>query len=210
MPKDKSLFHYGKTYHNLIDPLMKPSRDKVVEYIPISKSVLDIGCGTGELSFELRKKKQCQVVGVDLSLKMINFAKVNNHFSDVQFVHQDATDLVDFQNHSFDYAAICFIIHELNPGVQQRMVKEAWRVAQHLIFVDSYSPLPWNMVGIVKRVIEIAFGFEHYPQFSAYISSGGIMGILEAAELDSKVKHQELFSALCNQIVVASHESILS
>lgn len=57
MQRYKSLFHYGKPCHNMIDPLMKNSREKVIEYIPEGLSVLVIGCGTGELSFELRKMK---------------------------------------------------------------------------------------------------------------------------------------------------------
>ena len=205
MPKDKSLFHYGKPYHTLLDPLMKDTREKILEYIPEKTSVLDIGCGTGDLCFKLRRQRNCQIVGVDLSLTMINYAKENNPFSDVQFFHQDATDLADFPESAFEYAVISFIIHELDPDPQQKLVREAYRVAQQVVMVDSYAPLPWNVVGIVKRVIEIGFGFEHYPQFRSYILSKGIMGILESAELDAKITAQETFSQGCNQVVVLSH-----
>jgi ubiquinone/menaquinone biosynthesis C-methylase UbiE len=205
MPKDKSLFHYGKTYHKLIDPLMKPSRQKIVDYIPTDSEVLDIGCGTGVLCFEFRQYRSCRVVGVDLSLRMINFAQANNPYDDVHFIHQDATDLGDFEKDHFDYAVISFLIHELFPNTQQRMVKEAWRVAKQVILVDSNAPLPWNIIGIFKRMIEIGFGFEHYPQFRSYDSSGGIMKILEETELDKNVIHRDLFSQSCNQLVVIAH-----
>lgn len=205
MPKDKSLFHYGKPYHTLLDPLMKDTREKVLEYIPEKTSVLDIGCGTGDLCFKLRQQKKCQVVGVDLSLTMINFAKENNPSSDVQFFHQDATDLSSFPESAFESAVISFIIHELDPDPQRKLVSEAYRVAQQVVMVDSNSPLPWNVIGIAKRVIEIGFGFEHYPQFRSFISSKGIMGVLKSADLDAKITARETFSHGCQQVVVISH-----
>jgi len=205
MTKDKSLFHYGGTYNKLIDPLNKPIRDKIVEAIPRGASVLDIGCGTGLLCYSLRKEKQCKVVGADLSLRMIEFAKKHSPFEDIQFIHQDATSLIDLQDDSFDYVVASLIIHEMFAESQQQMVKEAWRVGRKNLFVDSNTPLSWNFTGIMKRFFEMAFGLEHYPQFRAYISSGGIMGILEAADLDEKIVHRELFSQNTNQLVVIAH-----
>ena len=85
MPQDKSLFFYGKPYHAFIDVLLKVHRDKILSLIPEDSVVLDVGCGTGELAFLLREIKGCQVVGVDLSLRMIEFAKGRNPHDDVVF-----------------------------------------------------------------------------------------------------------------------------
>lgn len=205
MAEDKSLFHYGSTYNKLIDPLTKPIRDKIVESIPQGASVLDIGCGTGLLCYALRSEKQCRVVGADLSLRMIEFAKEHSPFEDIQFVHQDATNLGDFQDNNFDYVVAALIIHELYADAQQKLAKEAWRVGRKNLYVDSNVPLAWNISGIMKRFIELSFGFDHYPQFQAYLSSGGIMGILEAADLSDKLVHRELFSQNTNQLVVIAH-----
>lgn len=205
MAKDKSLFHYGSTYNKLIDPLNKPIRDKIIEVIPQGASVLDIGCGTGLLCNTLRREKHCKVVGADLSLRMIEFAKKHTLFEDIQFTHQDATNLIEFQDNSFDYVIASLIIHEMFKEAQQQMVKEAWRVGRKILFVDSNAPLSWNFIGILKRFFELAFGFEHFPQFRAYLSSGGVMGILEVAQLDKMVVHRELFSQNTNQLVIIAH-----
>jgi ubiquinone/menaquinone biosynthesis C-methylase UbiE len=205
MPKDKSLSHYGSTYNKLIDPLNKPIRDKIVEFIPAGTSILDIGCGTGVLCYALRREKQCKVVGVDLSLRMVEFAKEHSPIEDIQFIHQDATNLTDFQDDSFDYVVASLIIHEMHAEAQQQMIKEAWRVGRKSLYVDSNAPLSWNFTGIMKRFFELAFGFDHFPQFNEYLSAGGIMGILEVANLHIKIVHRELFSQNTNQLVVIAH-----
>lgn len=205
MAKDKSLSHYGTVYNRLIDPLNKPIRSKIIHAVPQGASVLEIGCGTGLLCNDLRKEKQCKVVGADLSLRMIEFAKKNTPFEDIRFIHQDATQLVDFQDDSFDYVIASLIIHELTPEAQKKMVKEAWRVGRKNLYVDSNAPLAWNFTGIMKRLFELAFGFEHYPQFRAYISSGGIMGIFKSMQLGERVEHRETFSQNTNQMVIIAH-----
>jgi ubiquinone/menaquinone biosynthesis C-methylase UbiE len=67
---------------------------------------LDVGCGTGKLCFKLHQKKGCRIMGVDLSLRMLAFAKAHNHFTDVCFLHQDATKMVDIADNSYDLAII--------------------------------------------------------------------------------------------------------
>ncbi|MGZ4886077.1 MAG: class I SAM-dependent methyltransferase, partial [Candidatus Aminicenantales bacterium] len=91
-----------------------------------------------------REQKNCRVVGLDLSLRMLEFARRHNRFPEVTFVHGDATDLGRFADRSFDYAALLMLMHEL-PGSQQILVlKEALRVAGRAVIIDSVSPLPGN------------------------------------------------------------------
>jgi ubiquinone/menaquinone biosynthesis C-methylase UbiE len=204
MPTDKSLFYYGRLYNMLLDPLIKPSRKAIVNQIPVGSTVLDIGCGTGLLCFELKKQKDCRVVGIDLSNRMLDYARNINPYGDIEFLHQDATSMNDLQDDSFDFVLIMNVIHELLPNEQLKMLQEAFRVAQSVILLDSNVPLPWNATGIVKRAIEVSFGFDHYPQFKTYITSGGILGILEKYEYSSGIREQSVFSQGCNQLVLVA------
>jgi ubiquinone/menaquinone biosynthesis C-methylase UbiE len=203
-PEDKSLSYYGKVYNRLLDPLIKPARDVIVDHIPESSRVLDIGCGTGVLCFDLKSKKNCRVVGIDLSRKMLDFAESINPYDEVEFLHRDATDLKGLTMDAFDYVVILNVIHELNLDNQKRVVTEACRVGKVVFLFDSNVPLPWNISGLVKRVIEISFGFEHYPQFRSFVSEGGILGILDAAGISTKVTDISVYSQGCNQLVAVS------
>lgn len=113
MPVDKSLFFYGRIYHKLLDPHQAEARKVIAGLIPEGSSVLDIACGTGQLCLTLRAQKQCRVLGIGLSLRMLQFAEKSNHYDSVRFMHQDATDLSGFGDHTFDYSVVLILMHEL-------------------------------------------------------------------------------------------------
>ena len=204
MPQDKSLFFYGPIYHRLFDPQLAEARQVAFDLIAEGSSVLDIGCGTGLLCFALREKKDCRVVGLDLSLRMLEFARTHNRFSDLIFVHKDATDLSAYSDRSFDYANLLMLVHEL-PGPQQILVlKEALRVANRAVIVDAAAPLPRNAGGIGIRLVETTFGRDHNPNFKAFLAGAGISGILKESALPISVEHRSIFWRNCREVVVVS------
>jgi ubiquinone/menaquinone biosynthesis C-methylase UbiE len=113
MAEEKSLFYYGWLYHRLFDPPLAEAREVAMDLVGDGSSVVDIGCGTGLLCSALRVRKHCRVVGIDLSLRMLDFAKERNRFDDVTFVHLNAADLSGLGDRSFQYATILFLMHEL-------------------------------------------------------------------------------------------------
>ena len=204
MPTDKSLFFYGPIYHRLFDPQLAEGREVAAGLIPEGSSVLDIGCGTGLLSIALREQKRCRVTGVDLSLRMLEFARNANPYPDVTFVHGDATDLSGFGDHSFDYAAMLFLVHELPMPQQALVLKEALRVANRVIIIDAVTPLPTNIGGIAIRVVEATFGHDHDPNFRAFLATGGIGGIIHRLDMPVSVEHSSVFWRKCREAVVVS------
>lgn len=81
---------------------------KLLAYIvPQGKSVLEIGCGTGELLHEL---KPAEGVGIDFSYQMIEIAR--NQFPLFQFRVDDAEYLTE--NAVYDYVILSDLLGELN------------------------------------------------------------------------------------------------
>lgn len=56
-----------------------------------NKSIMDIGCGDGAITSYLQKKSKKKVLGVDLSIDMLNFAKKN--YPECRFIMQDVSTL---------------------------------------------------------------------------------------------------------------------
>jgi ubiquinone/menaquinone biosynthesis C-methylase UbiE len=205
MIKDKSLFYYGTIYHKLFDPQLEEARQITLDLISEGSSILDIGCGTGQLCFALREQKQCQVVGLDLSLRMLEFAKKSNPFQDITFVHKDATDLTSYEDNLFDYATMLVVIHELNNLQQALMLKESLRVAKKLIIIDAVAPLPKNAGGIGIRIVEATFGRDHYQNFKNFLACGGIQGTFKESGLPIKVEHSAVFWRDCRELLMVSN-----
>jgi len=207
--ENSSRFTHGIIYHLLYDRPLSEARRVVLELINDRSYVLDIASGTGELCFELAAKKHCRVVGIDLSRRMIGFANKRNRYDSVSFVHGDANNLSDFKPCTFDYATILFTMHELNGQKQIAILKQALRVAQSVIVVDSQVPLPKNLHGIALRLVEALGGPDHYRPFAKYLATGGISGILADSGVNASIAQRSIFWHGCREIVVLQGSRVL-
>jgi ubiquinone/menaquinone biosynthesis C-methylase UbiE len=77
-------------YGNEVINLLEPSK---------GQNILDLGCGTGELSNQI-KLQGANVVGVDVSQQMLEKASIN--YPDIEFKQADAQQNLDFEANSFD------------------------------------------------------------------------------------------------------------
>jgi len=200
--KDKSRFTHGEVYHLLYDRPLAEARKVVVDIVPKGSSVLDIACGTGELCFELASRKNCQVVGIDLSRRMIDFARKRNPGAQVRFEHGDGINLAKFVPDTFDFTTILFLLHEVPRAEQVAVLNEALRVARKVVIIDSKVPLPRNLHGIALRVVEALGGPEHYRPFADYLAAGGISGILDDSHVGTSVSQRSVFWHGCREMVV--------
>ena len=204
MPQDKSHFHYGTFYYKVIDSKQEEARRIILDLTPEKSSVLDIGCGTGALCHALCEKKQCRVVGLDLSLKMIAFARKHFAHPNANYVHGDATDLSEYGDRSFDLAVMLLFIHELEKERQQKVLGEALRVAKKLIICDAASPLPRNKNAFLIWFAETVFGYEHKHHFKRFLAEGGTEGLLVKTGLRAQMEYSSVFWNRCRQVVVVS------
>ena len=197
-----SRFIHGAIYHSLFDRPLAEARRVVVDLIPEKSTVLDIASGTGEFCFELRGRKNCRVVGVDLSAQMIDFARKRNRYEDVSFVQRDGTDLAGVEPSTFDYATIMFLLHEVQREKQIQILSEALRIAPRVIIVDSQVPLPRNAHGIALRIVEAIGGRDHYRRFADYLAAGGIGGILTDSRVAATVEYRSVFWHNCREVLM--------
>lgn len=198
----RSRFLHGAIYHVLFDQPLAEVRKVVANAVPAASRVLDVACGTGELCFELAKNRNCQVVGVDLSPRMLAFARRRNRDRMVRFELGDGTDLARFRPDSFDIVTIVLLLHELSRDHQARVLHESLRLAPRVIAVDSKAPLPRNLHGLALRVVEALGGPGHYRTFAEYLAAGGFDGILADARVRACVIDRSVFWHGCRERLV--------
>lgn len=107
------------TYHSLYE---KPAMYSLLPNLQ-GKKVLSLGCGSGEDCVYLKSQGAAEVIGIDISEKLIEIAKES--YSDCEFRVMDMERL-DFADTSFDFVYSSLAIHYIEDW--HRVFQEVYRV----------------------------------------------------------------------------------
>lgn len=93
-------------------------RKKFISKMPIRDDsiILDIAIGTGDVSFEIRKKCNAQIIGLDYSLKMLQQGKrksENSNYEGISFIQGDGESL-PIKDNSIDMITIAYGFRNLS------------------------------------------------------------------------------------------------
>lgn len=117
-PEEK---HYI-SYSNNVDMSDKNSSHIIIlDYIEKGSKVLDVGCSFGYLGEWLAQNKNCNMYGIDIDTKAINFVKSSNIYKDAYYINldnlenEDSKDKVIFDNldEDFDYIICADLLEHL-------------------------------------------------------------------------------------------------
>ena len=126
---DINIERYGKA----IDEVGLWNSEKIIfeKYIKKEDKILDIGCGAGRTTINLFKNGYKNIIGLDLSTNLINYAKSYSQENklDINFVNGDATKL-EYDDNTFDAVIFSFNGMQCIPGKKNRdnVLKEVYRV----------------------------------------------------------------------------------
>lgn len=184
---DKKHWYDGKFY----DKLIAPNQDKMFYHIrgiiKDNSKVLDVGCGTGRLAFQL--SEQCElIVGLDLSSTNISVADANlkiNPKTNISFVHGDIKKIKKDYSDKFDYAVLTYVIHEIPENERIKVLTDIKSVADKIIIGDYIVPTPKSLMGILNIIVEYFAGKEHYANFKSYVKNGGLKYLTKMSNLDT-------------------------
>lgn len=160
-----------------------------------SMNVLELACGTGQLSFPLASKT-AHWEATDFSEQMIAKAKKKPSSKKLYFSVQDATNL-PYADNSFDAVMIANALHIMPEP--EKALREIYRVLKDrgTLFAPTFVQLPDKKMGIHMRFLRLT-GFRTYHEWDtgeliSFISENGF----------SIQKHSlivEGFQPLCNVI----------
>ncbi len=121
-----------------------------------SQRALDLCCGTGDIAFALARQG-AEVIGMDFSQPMLDHATARNSELKVTFLHGDALDTKQPDNH-FDLVTIAYGLRNLTSF--KGGLREMHRVAKpggKLLVLDfgkpSFAPWRWYYYSYLKWVV---------------------------------------------------------
>lgn len=205
---DRTSWSDGYVYEKVITPFQSVmNRALIKRVVGGDKTVLEIGCGVGSLALMLADK--CRyVVGVDFSSQQIAFAekkKALKKYTNVEFIHADASQLNKVISQTFDFATMVMFLHEAEPELRGKAVREALRFAKQVLIADFVSPFPGNMASVLFRTMEYMAGVRHHRNFRNWMMLGGIDGFIKG--LDVTVNSEIDWKNRCGKVVMISHKS---
>jgi putative AdoMet-dependent methyltransferase len=125
---------YDKDVYNSKEFPFKDYRDvlyNIYKEIPEQTSkVLDLGCGTGELSNLLSTNDYIEIFGCDFSEKMLDLAKKKNE--KVSFFKFDINDGFESINYNFDYIVTSYVMHHFDLDKKAFIIKDAFNSNKNL------------------------------------------------------------------------------
>lgn len=163
----KKVFEWLAPHYDTVTMPFAGLRDTVVEFTGAKggSRILDVATGTGKQAFAFAKRDY-DVTGIDLSEAMLSVAKKKNKYENARFEVADATSL-PFEDGSFDVSCISFALHDMPPGVRERVLKEMFRVTRPvgLILIVDYA-LPENRIWrfLVYHFVRLYERY-YYPEF---------------------------------------------
>lgn len=120
-----ALFGFGKSYRNFVMHTLK------LNSYPCR--VLDVGCGTGTLLIELKRKYQSiQFYGVDPDAAILRIATRKAEKANVQInLKQAFAQKLPFASRSFDVVYSSLVFHHLPTDVKKKVLEEIHRVLKN-------------------------------------------------------------------------------
>jgi methionine biosynthesis protein MetW len=165
-------------------------RDKLMEreyiflnWIKPNSKVLSVGCGNSRLLYELKKQKQCEVFGIDISPEVVNVLKQNNISAEVQDVIKQDFSLAN----NYDYIIMSELLEHL--VMPEDLLEQVRHKAKYLILSVPNSAFYRYRLGLLFKGRFFTQWAKHPSEHLRYWSHKDFIDWLKA--LSFKIKEFE-------------------
>jgi len=125
------------TESNFYGNLKEKIFEMISERTEKGQKILDVGCGNCELALYLARKRDVEVVGVDIEEKFLEtLESIEEVRNKVSCIKADARNLPMFNNETFDVVISLYSLHEFS--TPSLVLKECARVVKDKIIIIDF------------------------------------------------------------------------
>lgn len=182
--------------------LEKPAMYKKLPNLK-GKTILCIGCGTGEECEHIKSLGVKRVVGIDISKERINFLKKSN--PDLEFYTMDMEKL-DFSDNSFDFIYSSLALHYSKDWT--KILRKVYKILKKdgTFLFSTHHPIKWGAeINKLKDKSTFLLGYKKYKSgesevFGDYLTTRKINDVLSSEGLKVSYYHRPI-SAIISDII---------
>lgn len=165
---------------NAADKALAPLRNNIITLFGEGDTVIDIGCGSGDLLFKSASKIRSGY-GVDLDRAMIEYALKKKQLEFISNLQFECLDAAELKAKEYDVATCTLCLHELTEDRACRVLQTMSEVSSRIIIADYWRPISM-LAKIGIEFDEMISG--HYCRFRQYRKVGGIPEYAQKCGLD--------------------------
>lgn len=189
-------YDWGINYVSTMDFIIAQLGD-----LPELKSIIDIGCGDGRLTRELRASfPEARLAGVDYSARSIALATGLNHGSDISF---GAADLINGDmSADFDAAVLVEVYEHIPPADGPRFLEGVARLIR-----------PGGTLHLTVPHVNVPVSAHHFRHFNSEILTAELAEQFDIVSVlpfeRQSAKRRWIQRLLVNRLFVLNHPSLL-
>ena len=172
----------GKVKASTVDKYLRRIREQIVEIVKKNSTVIEYGCGNGDLMFKLSSKIKSGI-GVDISDELIQYAKdraLTEGSKNLEFKAFNATN--DSESDQMDYCITSLVLHVLSVQDSKKLIDLMVRRGE-TILICAFSK-PMNSWQSFLLWLDQRFS-GHYKHFKMYKRNGYAKGLLDSYKVIS-------------------------
>ncbi|MEW8507282.1 MAG: methyltransferase domain-containing protein [Candidatus Thiodiazotropha sp.] len=175
--------------NNTADRVLLPLRKELVELIEHNCTLLDVGCGTGDLLFQAASKIS-NGHGVDIDQGMIKYAEEKRQKHNLNNLSFECVDALAMSPRKFEVSTSTLCLHEM-PEQQACAMLKMMVYNSGMVLVADFTRAKSTLGGLSIEFDEFLSG--HYRNYRQYRRSGEIPSY---AEIVGARVHKEITSVV--------------
>jgi len=171
------------------DRVLSPLRKELIALIEEESTLLEVGCGTGDLLFQSASKISSGY-GIDIDRGMIEFAEAKRKQRNLDHLHFECIDALEMVPKQFDISTSTLCLHEL-PEQDACELLEMMVAQSKMVLIADYTKAKSILGKISIEFDELISG--HYHNYRHYRECGEIPSY---AEKIGAIVQQEIASVI--------------